>query len=204
MLEWAKSVRKYILFSLVLHTLFPESAWGVSMCSVPAPVQFFWGILVLWCSQSYPNREGCPGVSQDSLKVPWLPHPVLRPPPMLGISLLSAQLMHLWNGKVHRAGSGPSLTREMMPRGSIARKERWRGFLSFGILLCKGWRLFLQNLCYRLKENWWDNFMLYWARKDCYVHLLGHLCSIRFHYSVIPVQSSVYIKPYSLKQSTHG
>lgn len=53
------------------------------------------GAFLFFGAQSYPNREGCPGVSQDSLKVSWLPHPVLRPPPMLGPSLLSAQLMQL-------------------------------------------------------------------------------------------------------------
>lgn len=196
----------YLISRACLRSVY---VFSTSSSSVPAPVQFFWGILVLWCSQSHPGREGCPGVAQDSLEVPWLLQPVPRPPPMLGLSLLNAQLMHLWNGKVHRAGSGPSLSGvrplQVMPRGSIARKERWRGFLSFGTLLCKGWCLFLQNLlCYRRKENWWDNFMLYWARKDCYVHLLWHLCSIRFHYSVIPIQTSIYIKPYSLKQSTHS
>lgn len=201
---WVSKIytRKYIWFSLVLYMLFPELALAVFMCSVPAPGQFFWGVLALWCSQSHCGREGCPRVTQDSLKGPWLLQPVPRSLPMLGLSLLNAQLVHPWNRK--RTGwFCPFLSRVRplgMSRGSTTRKERWRGFLSFGILLCKGWGL--QNLlCYRQKQNWWDNFMLYWARKDCYVHLLWHLCSIRFHYSVIPIQSSIYIKPYSLKQS---
>lgn len=194
--------QKYIWFSLVLYMLFPELALAVFMCSVPTPGQFFWGVLALWCSQSHRGREGCPRVTQDSLKGPWLLQPVPRSPPMLGLSLLNAQLVHPWNRKC-TGWFCPFLSRVRplgMSRGSTTRKERWRGFLSFGILLCKGWGL--QNLlCYRQKENWWDNFMLYWARKDCYVHLLWHLCSIRFHYSVIPIQSSIYIEPYSLKQS---
>lgn len=110
---------------IFVGTLFPKPAWAVSVCSVPAPVQFFWGVLALWCCQSPPGREGCPRVAQGGLEVPWLLQPVLRPPPMLGLSLLSAQLIHLWNGKVHRASSGPSLPTEVF--GDVSRQHSQEG-----------------------------------------------------------------------------
>lgn len=142
---------KYILFSLVLHNLFPKPGLAEQFlwvqASVPAPV-----FLVRSCSLVLSGSAWQRGTPQGASGQP-------------GGSLAAATSTEATHSGATSAkcatdtlvkyvkGMGPALVPPLtcartldLSQGSMARKERWRGFLSFGILLCKGWWLFLQDL----------------------------------------------------------